>query len=303
MTGALTDPIVLGHNAFFGVDHLSTARGAERAAHFSDPARILDVIHVAHEQGAGGMMMSTHERAAPVAELMRRDPLLKQDFRLYPLLPYVQKYVAAANEVGMLNVVRSALAGSPATKKLAIGWQGSRGLLGKDVNRILGALIRIELLPFRELNVAAVFLHDVLTDLALGLELKEVFEFYLEEMAKTHHCHGAFATKNLPVLLERFAAWGLPPPVVMTHFNKIGFLMNPSREACEAAVRKHEVDIMAMGTLASGYLRPDQAYAYLSEIRQIRSVVVGVSSSRHADETFAAIRRQMHDKRPRVARE
>jgi aryl-alcohol dehydrogenase-like predicted oxidoreductase len=47
---------------------------------------------------------------------------------------------------------------------------------------------------------------------------------------------------------------------------------------------------MAMGTLASGYLRPDDAYAYLGGQPGIESVVVGVSSAAHIEETFAAIR-------------
>ena len=66
---------------------------------------------------------------------------------------------------------------------------------------------------------------DVFTDLALSLGLKEVFEFYQEEINKVYGASGAFATKNLPYLLERFSEWGLPSPVVMTHFNKNGFQM------------------------------------------------------------------------------
>ena len=67
--------------------------------------------------------------------------------------------------------------------------------------------------------------------------------------------------------------------------------MNPSREACEQAMQLHAPDVMAMGTLASGFLKPDEAYAYLATIPNIRSVVVGVSSPNHVSETFAAIRK------------
>lgn len=296
MADALRDRIVLGHNAFFGTNHLSAARGAERAAYFADPRRILGVIHAAHERDVDGIMMSTHERAALVAELIRSDGALKQNFRVYPLLPYLQKYVTRANEVGMLNVIFDMLSGEKMTHKLVAMWQGGKGLVSRDVNRVLSALIRLELLPFRELDVPAVFLHDVFTDLALGLGMRDVFEFYLEEMRTVHRCQGAFATKNLPLLLEKFADWSLPTPVVATHFNKAGFHMNPSRVACEAAVRAREADIMAMGTLASGYLEPDEAYAYLAGIPQVVSVVVGVSSRAHFDETFEAIRRHMNDR-------
>ena len=77
----------------------------------------------------------------------------------------------------------------------------------------------------------------------------------------------------------------------MTHFNKTGFHMNPSREGCEEAMRTHNPDVMAMGTLASGFLKPDEAYAYLATVPNIRSIVVGVSSPSHVAETFAAIRK------------
>ena len=97
--------IVLGHNQFFGVDHLSAARGAQRAAYFSEDGRILDMIHTAIRYGATGMIMSTHERALPIADLLRSDSSLAEEFVVYPLLPYAQKYVVAANEKGMLNVV------------------------------------------------------------------------------------------------------------------------------------------------------------------------------------------------------
>lgn len=293
MENVLIDRIVLGHNAFFGVDHLSAARGAERAAYFADPARILDVIHAAKTAGCSGMMMSTHERSIAVAELIAADRDLAQGLRIYPLLPYAQKYVTRANEVGLINLVLESLSGSGLMGGLAMMFQGAKGVLARDVNAILGALIRLELKHLEKLKLQAVFLHDVLTDLALGLELPEVFDFYTQEIKRLYGCHGAFATKNLPVLLAKFKTWGLNPPVVMTHVNKAGYFMNPDRAACEAAAAANEVSILAMGTLASGYLKPAEAYAYLATVPKVEAVVVGTSSPGHIAETFAAVRGNM----------
>lgn len=289
MANSLQDKIILGHNAFFGVDHLSSVRGAQREAYFADPKRIVEVINDARHLGAGGFMMSTHERALAVAGLVKEDSELKQNMRLYLLLPYAQKYVVAANEVGMINAVMNALSGTTVSQKLAMFWKGGKGILAKDINSILSAMIRLELAPFQKLNLSVVFLHDVFTDLLLGLGLPDVFQFYVEEIHKKCGCQGGVATKNLPMLLEHFNEWGLPKPVVMTHFNKIGYHMNPTVEACEAAARNYDVSILAMGTLASGYLSPDEAYRYIGSIPSIESVVVGVSSRDHAEETFAAI--------------
>ncbi|MGD8563942.1 MAG: hypothetical protein PVG03_15475 [Desulfarculaceae bacterium] len=293
MSEALPDKIILGHNAFFGVDHLSAARGAQRATQFAEVESILEIIRIARSLGAGGLMMSTHEKAQPVARLMLQDPGLKEDFRLYPLLPYAQKYVTRANEVGMINLVWEALAGPKVGNTLGMVFKGAKGVLAKDINSILGALIRLELKPFEKLGLQVVFLHDVFTDLALALELPDIFHFYLEEIKKVYGCQGGFATKNLPRFLECFQAWGISEPVVMTHFNKAGFHMNPSRQACEEAAAAHPAHVLAMGSLASGYLAPDEAYEYLGGVPQVEAVVVGVSSPEHARESFKAIQRNL----------
>lgn len=299
MADSVLSGIVLGHNAFFGVDHLSSSRGSERAAHFTDPARVLEVIRDARTHGAGGMMMSTHERAAPIAEMIAGDATLSRDLRIYPLLPYVQKYVTRSNEVGMVNVVLEMLSGSTVSQKLNLLVKGSIAFLSKDFNAVLAALMQAELKVFSGLDVPAIFLHDAFTDLALAFGLKQVFEFYLDETRKSFGAQAAFATKNLPVLMQRFKAWGLPRPVVMTHFNKTGYHMNPDRASCERAAAEHDVSLLVMGSLASGYLSPDEAYAYLGQVANIDGIVVGVSRADHIRETFAAIGRHL----PHLARD
>jgi len=293
MERGLPDGIVLGHNAFFGVDHLSSARGAERAAHFADPTRVLEIIHTAREHGAGGMMMSTHERAKPLAELIAKDASLANDFRVYPLLPYAQKYVTRANEVGMVNVILEMIGGTTISQKASLFVKGSKAFVSKDINAVLAALMQIELKPFDKLQVPAVFLHDAFTDLALAYGLADVFAFYMEEIDKSFGAEGGFATKNLPMLLSRFSEWGLPRPLVMTHFNKTGYHMNPSREACETATNEHDVSMLVMGSLASGFLSPEEAYSYLATVPNIDSIVVGASRPEHIAETFGAITKHM----------
>lgn len=293
MSSSVLTPITLGHNAFFGVDHLSAERGAERAAYFSDPKRVLAVIEAAQRHGAGGMMMSTHERAAAITGLIAGEQRLRDGLRIYPLLPYAQKYVTRANEVGMVNVVLEMLSGTSIAGKLSLLWQGSKAAITKDINAVLSALMRIELKEFRDVDVGAVFLHDAFTDLALALELRDVFDFYLAEVPRICGAPGAFATKNLPTFLKKTAAWGFPKQVVMTHFNKSGYHMNPDRTACEMAAQLNAVSILAMGSLASGFLKPDEAYAYLAGVPNIEGVVVGVSRPDHIAETFSAIKRHM----------
>lgn len=293
MTDTFFDPIVIGHNSFFGVDHLSSVRGQLREAYFAVPERILEVITWSVSHGAGGMMMSTHSRATAISELLRTNKQLADTLKIYPLLPYVQKYVVAANEKGMLNVITDSISGTSSGEKLRMLWNGAMGVLRNDLHSMLSALIQMELKPFKGLNMPCVFLHDVFTDLAISLELKDIVEFYHEEMANKYGTRAAFATKNLPLFLQKFRKWGFDNPLVMPHVNKIGFSMNPSRQACEEALRTYRVRVMAMSTLASGHLKPDEAYEYLGQLPGIESVVVGVSSLDHVQETFSAIKRHM----------
>jgi hypothetical protein len=287
------EKIVLGHNGFFGVDHLSSERGQQREAEFSDVQAILKTIRVCVDKGAGGMMMSTHARAAGVCDAIKKDPDLCERMRIYPLLPYAQKYVTAANEKGILSVLMDMLSGTTSAEKFKLFWNGAKGVLGKDIHGILASLIQVELQSFRGLRIPCVFLHDVFTDLALGLNLKSVFEFYYEEMDKNYNCKAAFATKNLPLLLSKFQQWGFDNPLVMPHVNAIGFSMNPSREAVEQVLQTTPAHVMAMSTLASGAIKPEEAYAYLGSLKTIESVVVGVTRIQHVDETFGAIQRYL----------
>jgi len=287
------EPIVLGHNSFFGVDHLSAERGSHRSIKFTDPERVIDVVSAAHSYGGTGLMLSTHERARGILSLLKKNKTLSQELKVYPLMPYAQKYITKANEVGLLNVVHESLSQSTISDKLKIAWLGSKGIVGRDVTSILAALIKVELAPFNGLNVPAVFLHDALTDLALALNLKQICEFFVDEMERSYKIKPAFATKNFPTLVRKFREWGLDRSIVLAHFNKIGYQMNPDRCACELALKEYPGDVMAMSALASGFLSPDDAFRYLGSIEKLRSVVVGASSVAHIEQTFRSIQEHM----------
>ena len=49
------------------------------------------------------MMMSTHPSAEIVADILKKINLKKM--KIYPLLPYIAKYVRQANEKGLANLL------------------------------------------------------------------------------------------------------------------------------------------------------------------------------------------------------
>ncbi len=289
----MIDHILLGHNPLFGVNHLSAERGAAVAERFEDAQAIRQLLLGCHELGIRGMMMSTHPRSSVVAEVIGSEPKLRADWRLYPLVPYIQKYVREANEKGLLNVVRDQLAQATWAEKLAFALRGGVGLIGKDVPQALKLLVDVELMPFKGRPLGAIFLHDTLTDLALGLGVEAVLEVFIEHVREKYRAVPALTTKNLPLLCERLKRRGLSDLVVMASFNAAGFYMNPSAEACVAAAGTPGLNLLAMNTLASGALKPEEAYRFLGQFPAIKSVVVGTSRVEHAAEAVTVIRRYL----------
>ncbi|MCH7955053.1 MAG: hypothetical protein IIC40_04845 [Candidatus Marinimicrobia bacterium] len=291
MTNNTIDPIILGHNQFFGTNHLSASKGAEKERFFNDSSNIVDILEFSVEKGIGAFMISTHERAPEILKLINDNSNLASNISCYPLLPYITKYVKGANEKGMLNVVRDALSSGSAVEKFKILMSGGMGVLKKDLFSLIKSLVDIELLPFSNINKKAIFLHDALTDLALAYDMRDIFVFYEDFIREKYDTRPAYATKNLPALLKKFAEYGIERPFVMASINKIGFQVNPSIKEFEKAMKEHEFDLLAMSTLASGALRPREAYEYLSSLPNVSSIVVGFSNKAHGKETIDEIRK------------
>lgn len=285
----MIDPIILGHNQFIGVDHLSQDRARDRIERFSDTRKIYDIVKSFHDIGVTGMMLSTHPKAKVIMEAIGSDKELSQNLNLYPLVPYAQGYVRKVNEKGVIGMVKDTLETASTGTKFKVILKGGLSVVRKDILGALSTLIDIELLPFKGFNVKAVFLHNILTDLGLSLRAKDLFEFFIGYISSNYEVTPAFATMNFASLTKAFDEWGIDKPLIMASFNKIGFQMNPSREECEQCLRKGNVEVLAMSTLAAGYLKPREAYEYLFSLPNINSVVVGASTREHLEETFKII--------------
>jgi len=290
----MLDKILLGHNQFFGVNHLEAQTGNQKEAYFSDISRIMDIINFCFENGVQAMMMSTHERARLLSEEIQRDPKLTKNLGIYLLVPYAAKYIRQANEKGLVNIVRDSLSATTFQEKLGMFWRGGVGLLTKDAKKILTAMIDFEVAPFINLNLRAIFLHDVLTDLVLGWNMPNVLELFAAHVQEKYRAIPAFCTKNLPKLMNLLEYTAIKNPLMMASINKLGFQVNPSREAFEECLHTNQLRLLAMSTLASGYLKPGEAYEYLFSLPHVESVVVGVSRKDHALETFQEIRQNWY---------
>ena len=278
--------IVIGHNNFFGVDHLSKSRGKSRFNYFSDVSNIEEVIDYCIENGAKGMMLSTHERSKKIIDILK-----KKELKIYPLLPYMQKYVTMANNKGIVGTINHHIFKKNSIFENIIKILNlSKGCITLNDSIIFNQLIESELSMFKDLNLDCIFLHDGLVDICLALDQKEIILNYIEYIERRYNCYAGFATKNFSILIEKFKIWGIKNPKIMSHINDLGFNMNPSVKEFENSIENNEFNFMAMSSLASGYSKPINAYKYIGKFKKIESICVGVSSKKHVIDTFNAIK-------------
>jgi len=293
----MIDTIILGHNQFFGVNHLEASRGNERGAYFSQVGRIMEMVNYCYDCGVRGIMMSTHERAIEVAGEIKKNARLHKGLGVYLLVPYAAKYIRKANESGLVNLVSESLKGTSLTNKIGVFWRGGMGVVRKDIRNVIRTMVDFEVAPFAHLNLKAIFLHDIPTDLVVGWDVPVALETFAEHVRTKYKSTPGFCTKNLPLLIRMLKHAGMENPLVMASVNKLGYQVNPSLEALEKCLATEKMRFLAMSTLAAGYLKPEEAYAYLYSLPQVVSTVVGVSRKEHAQETFAAIQGAMRKAR------
>ncbi len=282
------EKIILGHNPLFGVDHLSQENGNQKELKFEDKNLISDILGYSNELGVNAMMMSTHPRAEMIAEVIRNNTDLK-NMKIYPLLPYIAKYVRQANEKGLANLLIDTLSKANFSQKVSILISGAKGILGKDIDKIIHLLVDIEFLIFKNLNIGAIFLHDSLTDLALGLEAESVLEIFKNYVEDKYKVPAGFITKNIDNFREKVESRGWKDYLVMASINKTGFYVNPNIETAIKAIERPGINFIGMSTLSGGALKPEEAYKFLGSIKNLHSVVVGMSKKEHIKETVEKI--------------
>ncbi len=283
------DRILLGHNPLFGVDHLSQERGNAKQQKFENKSALVEVLRYAHSKGVKAMMMSTHPRSKVILDILATDPVLKDDFTVYPLLPYIVKYVRQANEKGMFNVLTELLSQAGAGKSLSMMLTGMTGLVGGNLYKMIKILIDIEMLPFKGHKIGAIFMHDALVDLALGLGCDQAFDVFREHIEKEYNVPGGLISKNVPLLRNRLDERGWNDYLIMAAFNKTGFYLNPSLDETIKAVQKPGMNFIPMSTLAAGAIPPEEAFEFIGQFPEIKSVVVGMSKKSHIDQTVDLI--------------
>ncbi len=280
------DRIIFGDNQFFGINHMSEEKAQDQSERFKDINAIIKVIDTAYDCGIHAFMFNTHDRVAELCDHFRANPDKYADLRLYPSMPYAHKYANAVNEKGMIGALNDfVFADRSVGQALQTVVRGGLTVIKRDMIEVMKILVDAEMRMFKGLNVRAVFLQNIVTDLLLGMGNKDVFIEFAEHVKKRYGVDPGFNTMNMPALASFLIDCGIENPIVCSSINKIGYLMNPDRTSYEDAIRTKQFRPMAMSILASGAVAPKEAVEYVANQKNIRSIVFGASSKPHIEET------------------
>lgn len=292
--------LLIGDNPFHGISHLSQERARVRGDAITHAEYAAKLVMTSLENGADGFMFSVSETTLSILRIIEErggsEPL-----SLYALAPYAYEYVRLANEAGgapgLAKKFAKQIVFSGNVKAIAMGL---KGVVRTDPIALMKAYLTFEISRIKSSvgkqgNLRSVLLHEIITDMALALNLGQIFKSHVDFMSKLGIEPG-FETRNFPYLVNKFKEWNIDfhKIVIGTPFNKVGFQMNPSKEECERALMGAEgANIIGMSILAAGYLKPLDAFDYLKTLRNLSGVVVGVSKEHHARETFRFLRERL----------
>jgi hypothetical protein len=280
------DKIIFGDNQFFGINHMSEEKAQAQAERFRDTSAILRVIDAAYDSGIHAFMFNTHDRVAEICEHFRTNSGKYADLRLYPSLPYAHKYANAVNERGMIGALNEFLfSGRTVGQAFTNLVRSGRSVIHQDMIEVMKLLVEAEMRMFRGLNIRAIFLQNIVTDLLLGLRAKPIVTAFAQHVRETYGVEAGFNTMNLPRLVEFLEECGIKNPLVCSSINKAGYFMSPGIREYEQALRSKPVRALAMSVLASGAIPPEEAIDFVCGLPNVRAIVFGASSRGHIEET------------------
>jgi hypothetical protein len=293
--------LLVGDNPFHGISHLSQDRTRLRDENVNLPDHAANLIGLAIESGATGFMFSVSDTTVSILKALRQRRYIER-ICLYPIVPYAYEYVQLSTQVGgvsgLIRKVTKRLAYSGDLKTMAMGLTGS---LMTDPVRFINTYIayemnRVKSSAGKRVKIESIVLHEVVTDLALAMNLEWLFKAYVYRMQKLGITPG-FNTCNFAYLVKKFRDWGieLSDLAIVSPFNKVGFQMAPCREKCEEALKSlYEPIVIAISVLAAGYLTPSEAIDYVAALPNIKGVAIGISKETHARETFSLFKQKLN---------
>jgi hypothetical protein len=200
-------------------------------------------------------------------------------------MPYAHKYANAVTELGYIGTLRQYVPGNIFGTLI----KGGIAIVSIDYISIMELLIDSEMKMFKGLNTPVVFLQNVITDLLLGLGMKDFFVAFNNYVQKKYNAEAGFITMNLPLLSETLLDAGILNPIICTSINKAGFRMSGGRHLYEKTLQTGTFRVIAMQVFAGGAIPAKEAIEYVCSLPQIDSILFGASSKGNITDTVTKI--------------
>ncbi len=183
--------LLVGDNPFHGISHLSQERARQRSSLEDDKSiqRATRIVELGLENSAVGFMFTVSDVTLSIIKNLQ-NCCRNKTVELYAIVPYAYEYVRKATQVGGVAGLAKSLGKeiilSSNAKVVALNFLG---LLRFDLSAFLKTYVSYELSRIKSvtnenLHLKTIMLHELLTDMALALDMKDVFESYIRFMEK-----------------------------------------------------------------------------------------------------------------------
>lgn len=277
--------ILFGDNQFFAVNHISDEKSRAQSIKFKEDKTILDTIDIARDLGTETFMCTTHDRIINICEMVRQDPEKYKNFSIFPCMPYAHKYANAVTELGIVGTIQQYVPGN----FFGTMFKGGLAVMSKDYISIMELMVDAEMKMFKKINTPVIFLQNVVTDLLLGLGMKDILKAYHDYVIKKYNVEPGFITMNMPKLLTMLESVGIENPIICSSINKAGFRMSGGMEIYEKTLREKQVRAIAMQVLGGGAIPARDALEYVCNLPNVSSILFGASSKQNIAQTISLI--------------
>lgn len=279
------DRVLFGDNQFFAVNHISDEKSRAQSIKFQHNDAIIKTLQIARDAGINTFMCTTHDRISSICDHIRSNREEYKNFKIFPCMPYAHKYANAVTELGIVGTLKEFVPGNI----FGSLFKGGMAYLSKDYLSIMELMIDAEMKMFKGIETPVIFLQNVITDLLLGLGMKDILKAFNDYVNKKYNAEAGFITMNMPKLLHTLEEMGIKNPIICSSINKIGFRMSGGREVYEAVLKTGKVRAIAMQVLAAGAIPPKEAISYVCSLPNIESILFGASSRDNINETATLI--------------
>ncbi|MFC1943367.1 hypothetical protein ACFLWO_02155 [Chloroflexota bacterium] len=265
-----------------------------RGSNIGNARSAAELVMASINNGAAGFTFTVSGTTLAILDEINKNRFAEVGY--YPLVPNVSEMVRIAGKAGGIPGLAKEMAMEVVScldRRLLLNFV--KGVLLNDRGSLFKSYLAYEYHRIRRIikkenggHLSSILLHEVVTDMALALDMEWLFRAHIRFMTELGIKPG-FETRNLPYMVKQFKKWQIDTSgmVIEASFNAVGFQMSPSKASCEEALAYvQNAEVIAISVLAAGYLKLSDAFDYISTLKNLSGVAIGVSSEQQAVSTF-----------------